>query len=1000
MELYENTYYTKEMEETGRKLLACVPANQILKNSYASDLDMAQLEAVIRNRVRQDGDTENDTGNLSSWGICSLGIPEWDARERDIAAETASLLLGQGRLSLELRKRDGKAEYRIAVPAEGGNTLPEALRGLYGQAGLEGKTEEIQHLKYCGEAVFDRYFDKEYKRRPPENAEVFNWPSAVISSMVQGDYSVVMQICPMAEGQLARMQKAASEAYEQCSAASTLSTQAGANASISLSGKEWIGKSMEEIVVGADKVSQGDGISTSVSFSQKRLQAELLMERLKEYAERIQEGLRCGAWLISLRVLASQQGALKALQAVIKASFSRTPFSLAWDEGAGAGKEAVWITEKEAVYFAQLPRDDFPGFRRLKNREFALCSPYDAVDSISVGRILWNAAESDMEFEIPVQMFNRHAFICGMTGAGKTNTMFHLLRRLDRPFLVIEPVKSEYYQLKNTFPDIQVFSMSVASSNVLQINPFWFPAGGNLQYHIDSLKAIISSAFVLYAAMPEILEQCLYRIYRRCGWNISSSRNVYEGLLPEAFLYPTFSTLCEEIERYLGESDYEGESLSTYKGALLTRLQSFSSGTKGILFNHNAHPEYSEWYGRHIILELEELADDADKCIVMGVVMSQYYQYLKLQFVHHRDETLKHLIVIEEAHRLFKNAAGTKNPESASSVEQLVETLGNMMAEIRAYGEGMLIVDQSPAKIAEDVLRNSSVKLIHRLDNRNDIQMVDTVLKMEDSEEFISGLGQGEAFVCTERMDKAARIHIARQKGRAEENCIPRGTAKDNQRLIDSSMADYLLTDGAFHRAMSQMLDKFINSVLYDSLYVNLNAALEKMLFETRRLVFSYGNGLEDYISSRDFMFYLLEKEITKQIRQRFPLNNLIAGYCIMMLMRSIELYCGRPLCHEETALLSGFREIQIYDRLVEIYQYSEEKIHQLLRMRIGKPSPNWELLIWFGDAIESICPGFQYKGTQEDRTFLQNVLRMAFIVPPSGDAAENMLRKIKKIMG
>ncbi len=995
MGIYQNKYYTKEIEAAGQSMLKHILGNTAWEE--AKKADAAKLDTVIRNHIA----CREDSGGLASWRLSALGIPHWGSEELDIAAETASLFLREGKSVLELRKQEGKMEYGIALPYEEEDTLAESLRGLYGQAVLEKAEEKAQHFPYHAAAVFERYFDKDYKRKQSENAEAFNWPSAVLSAMIPGSYSIELRIAPVDSGQLAKMQEEAEAVYECCSIASSLSAQTGANASLSTSYKDDILENVRDSAVGAEKVTQGDGISTSVSFTQKRLLPELLMERLKEFTERVQEGIRCGAWTVEFKVSASSQGALRALQTILKAAFSKTPFCVRWTGQGSVEEKAIWITEKEAVYFAQLPRDNFPGFERLKNRDFALCSPYrHAAESISVGRILWNSQKLEAEFEIPFQMFNRHAFVCGMTGAGKTNTMFHLLRSLNRPLLVIEPVKSEYYQLKDTFSDLQVFSMSVGDSNVLRVNPFWFPAGGSLQYHIDSVKTIISSAFALYAAMPNILEQCLYRIYRRCGWNISNSRNIYEGLLPEEYLYPTFHTLCEEIERYLDESDYEGENLSTYKGALLTRLQSFSTGTKGILFNHNVHPDYGNWHGNHVILELEELADDADKCIVMGVIMSQYYQYLKLRFAGDKDESLKHLIVIEEAHRLFKNVTGTGNPDSASSVEQMVETLSNMMAEIRAYGEGLLIVDQSPGKIAQDVLRNSCIKLIHRLDNRDDIEMVNSVLKMEESQEVVSGLGQGEAFICMERMEKAAKVHLPRQKGWNQAENAAHLEVEENQRLIDSSMADYLLTDEAFHLAMEQLLQKFINSVLYDSLYVNLNASLEKMFEESRRLIFSYGNGIEKYVESKDFMHYLLKRQITRHVRNRFPLNSLAASCCIMLLMRCVELYAEKPLDYQEISLLSEFREIQIYDRLLFMYRYSEERPYKLLRNYVGAPSPQWGLLIVYVDEIIKQCPDYKYEDGMKHKAFLTQVLNTFFIVSVSEDVGTIFIDAIKKIRG
>ncbi len=51
------------------------------------------------------------------------------------------------------------------------------------------------------------------------------------------------------------------------------------------------------------------------------------------------------------------------------------------------------------------------------------------------------------ELGVPLATLNRHALITGATGSGKSQTVRHLLEQLTRsgvPWLVVEPVKSEY----------------------------------------------------------------------------------------------------------------------------------------------------------------------------------------------------------------------------------------------------------------------------------------------------------------------------------------------------------------------------------------------------------------------------------------------------------------------------------------------------------------------------------------------------------------------------
>ena len=50
-------------------------------------------------------------------------------------------------------------------------------------------------------------------------------------------------------------------------------------------------------------------------------------------------------------------------------------------------------------------------------------------------------------FRVPLATLNRHAFVTGATGSGKSQTVRHMLEQLSRariPWLAIEPAKSEY----------------------------------------------------------------------------------------------------------------------------------------------------------------------------------------------------------------------------------------------------------------------------------------------------------------------------------------------------------------------------------------------------------------------------------------------------------------------------------------------------------------------------------------------------------------------------
>jgi DNA helicase HerA-like ATPase len=110
------------------------------------------------------------------------------------------------------------------------------------------------------------------------------------------------------------------------------------------------------------------------------------------------------------------------------------------------------------------------------------------------------------------------------------------------------------------------------------------------------------------------------------------------------------------------------------------------------------------------VLELEGMGDNDDKAFVMGLMF--------IRLVEHRRQVgqlknLEHLLVIEEAHRLLTNV-GERREEEGNARGKAVEISANLLAEIRAYGQGVLISDQVPEKLAPDVIKNTNLKITHR----------------------------------------------------------------------------------------------------------------------------------------------------------------------------------------------------------------------------------------------------------------------------------------------
>ena len=149
-----------------------------------------------------------------------------------------------------------------------------------------------------------------------------------------------------------------------------------------------------------------------------------------------------------------------------------------------------------------------------------------------------------------------------------------------------------------------------------------------------------------------------------------------------------------------------------------------------------------------VVLELEDIGDDDVKAFIIGIFLVQLYD--TENFAGKRAE-LRHVLLIEEAHRLLQNVDTSQSSEAANPRGKAVEFFCNMLAEIRAFGQGMIISDQMPTKLAPDVLKNTNIKITHRIVTQEDREAIGKAMNMVQKQiDHISTFRIGYAAIYTE----------------------------------------------------------------------------------------------------------------------------------------------------------------------------------------------------------------------------------------------------------
>jgi hypothetical protein len=433
----------------------------------------------------------------------------------------------------------------------------------------------------------------------------------------------------------------------------------------------------------------------------------------------------------------------------------------------GANPLQTALCSSDLGLLVELPRKEAAGFRVTIPRDFALDVDERRGRQVQIGKVLGPYGPTSRTFNIQLDNLTRHVMVAGVTGSGKTNTNLHILNQLWRtyqiPFLVIEPAKAQYRNLLGAegFADLQVFAPGYRQVAPLRLNPFEFPPGVDPQAHIAHLYTVFNAAFILYAPMPYVLERALYEVYEDRGWDLGAGNHPEEN--PETgevrFLaFPTVTDLYQKIGEVVDRLGYDQRIRMDVTAGLQARVDSLRVGQKGQTFDCRRSVPFDAILSKPTILELAHLGSDDERAFLMGLLLMRLYETLMLAG---ESPGLKHVTLIEEAHRLLTKTSTDVDAETANTKGQAVGTFCNILAEIRAYGEGVIVADQIPSKLATDVLKNTNLKIMHRMVAADDRELMGGTMNLLGQQKMaVTALPRGQAVVFAEGSETPSLVAV------------------------------------------------------------------------------------------------------------------------------------------------------------------------------------------------------------------------------------------------
>ena len=459
---------------------------------------------------------------------------------------------------------------------------------------------------------------------------------------------------------------------------------------------------------------------------------------------------------------------------------------------------AVLVNGNDLPLLMGVPRKTIPGvvvfsiaeFGRkvYENQSIVPQSNQKEKRKIPIGKVFHMGQVEENNVYLDLDAFSSHCFVAGSTGSGKSNTTYGLLHQFIKnniPFLVIEPAKGEYRQAFGKLSGINIFTTNPHYNQLLRINPFRFHPNIHILEHLDRLIEIFNCCWDMTAAMPAILKRAIEQSYIDCGWDLANSIS-----LNDPPVFPTFRDLLKSLPEVISNSGYSATAQSDYRGALVSRVSSLSNGIFGQVLCDDPDLEDSVLFDNNTIIDLSRVGSMESKALLMGLLVIRLTEY-RFATAGEANKKLSHVTVIEEAHNLLKRTG----PTSSKLEKKAVEMICSSIAEMRTFGEGFIIVDQSPGAVDIAAIKNTNTKIIMKLPDKEDGESIGAAFSLNEFQMAeIPRLTTGTAIVMQSSWLNPVLTRISQYTGDYELPSVP--VSDEDIRKIRTVFVTNLLPKG------------------------------------------------------------------------------------------------------------------------------------------------------------------------------------------------------------
>lgn len=662
----------------------------------------------------------------------------------------------------------------------------------------------------------------------------------------------------------------------------------------------------------ADGTNSSKTSGTSYQITRTNKKALRYVDILDRQIDRLQNGMPFGLWSIGTYFVSQDPSTSKKLANIYKGCITGEESDVessavnVWEEKDSAllirylrdvrsprfmvgfvnVSASSIATSKELAVHMALPQTSIPGvevrervsFGRNLNRKLIECRSLSD-RFISIGNLSHLGTVSHQEVLLDVEELSKHIFITGSTGSGKSNTTYLLVNELlkkRKKVLVIEPTKGDYKKVFGGRDDVKVYGTRPNENDILRINPFAFPEEVRVDEHVERLVEIFGVCWPMYAAMPAVLKDSIFAAYEACGWDLINSECKFGRL------YPTITDVIIQLKRIISSSEYSSDTKGDYIGALHTRLKSLTNGIYKTILTSDAIP-YSELFDNSAIIDLHHIGSSETRSLLMGLLVLGLTEWRSSKGENTMDESLKYVTILEEAHCILPRVSKQQSQEGSNVIGKSVEMISTSIAEMRSYGQGFIIVDQSPSAVDEAAIRNTNTKIIMNLPDGEDRDIAGKSMGLTKDLQIaeLAKLSTGEAIVFQRGWSEAilASIHLM-PKSEFKPLSV-RQDKTDIKKLLRNKPTElfisrFILNKGTLDRSEIECLKReILNSRACSTNKAILLESLDKAQFSS-----GLSDAVIDYVGLIDVATDLLNRSSHGSPSIIWDIRKYLAEYC------------------------------------------------------------------------------------------------------------------------